>query len=76
MHWEKQKNIEMDEKNEDHHDKSFCVVHVVPINEKSMPHVTKFSMEMDLDEHCLNLMIGGNKMCSVSNHETLTSKVV
>lgn len=37
MYWEGQKYIEMDDKNEDHHDKLIFVVHVVPINEKSMP---------------------------------------
>jgi hypothetical protein len=57
----------MDDKNEDHH---------VPINEKSMSIVTNFFMETDLDEHCLDSMTNGNKTCSVSNHKTLTSKII
>ncbi len=75
MYWEGQKGIEMDDKNEDHHDKLVFMVHV-PINEKSMSHVTKFFMEMDFDEHCLDSVTCGNKMCSVLNHKTLTNKAI
>ncbi len=34
----------------------------------------KFSMEVDLDEHCLDSVTGGNKRCIVLNHETLIGK--
>jgi hypothetical protein len=34
----------------------------------------KLSMEVDLDEHCLDSMTSGNKGCIVLNHETLTGK--
>jgi hypothetical protein len=33
-------------------------------------------MEMDLDEHCLDLVTSVNKICSVLNHKTLTSKAI
>jgi hypothetical protein len=65
----------MDEKDEDHHDELILVVEIVPINEKSMNQIKKFSMEVKLDEYYSNSVIGHSKLCSVSNHKTLKGKV-
>jgi hypothetical protein len=65
----------MDDKDEDHHDEFILVLEIVLINEKSMNQIKKFFMEVRLDEYYSNLVIGHNKWCSVSNHETLKGKV-
>jgi hypothetical protein len=39
MYWEGQKDIEMDNKDEDHHNILVFMVHIVPIDEKSMQQV-------------------------------------
>jgi hypothetical protein len=72
MYWEEQKDIKMDDKDENHHDKLVFVVQIVLIDEKSMQQIMNFFMEVKLDEHCLDLMKSGNKRCTFSNHETLT----
>jgi hypothetical protein len=59
---EGQKDIEMDDKDDDHPDGSIFVVQMVPIDGKSMQHVTKLYVKVNLDEHCLDLVIGGNKV--------------
>jgi hypothetical protein len=75
MYWEGQKDIEMDNKDEDHHIILFFMVHIIPVDEKSMQRVKESSMEVDLDENCSCLMTCDSKQCSVSNHETLKGKV-
>ncbi len=62
MYSEGQKDIEMDDKDDDHQDGSIFVVQMVPIVGKFMQHVTKLSMKVNLDEHCLDSVIGGNKV--------------
>jgi hypothetical protein len=46
------------------------MVHIVPVDEKSMQQVKESSMEVNLDENCSYLMTHDNKWCSVSNHKT------
>jgi hypothetical protein len=42
----------MDDKNKDHHDGSIFVINL-------FEQMTKTFVEVNLDEHCLNLMTGG-----------------
>ncbi len=37
-----------------------------------LEHMMNFCVEVYLDEHCSDLAIGDNKICSISNHKTLT----
>jgi hypothetical protein len=53
----------MDDKDKDHHDGSVFVINL-------LEQMTIFFVEIDLDEHCSNLMTSGSKRCIVSNHET------
>jgi hypothetical protein len=55
----------MDDKDEDCHDELILVVKIVPINEKSMNQIKKFSMEVKLYEYYSNSMIGHGKWCNV-----------
>jgi hypothetical protein len=61
----------MDGKDDDHEDELVFVVHMVPINGKSMQQMMELSMEVNLDEHNWDSMIGGNKRHGVSNPKTL-----
>ncbi len=45
MYWEGQKEIEMDNKDEDHYDESIYEGKIVPIDEKSMHQAKKLSVE-------------------------------
>jgi hypothetical protein len=45
VYWEGQKEIEMDNKDEDHYDESIYEVQIVSIDEKSMQQAKEFSME-------------------------------
>jgi hypothetical protein len=64
----------MDNKDEDHHNILVLMVHIVPIDEKSMQQVKESSMEVKLDENCSYLMTSDSKWYSVSNHKTLKAK--
>ncbi len=63
-----------DNKDEDHCNIFVFMVHIVPVDEKSMQQVKESSMEVNLDENCSYLMTHDNKWCSVSNHKTWKGK--
>jgi hypothetical protein len=51
----------MDGKDDDHEDELVFVVHKVLVNGKSMQQIMELSMEVNLDEHNWDSVIGGNK---------------
>jgi hypothetical protein len=45
VYWEGQKDIKMDNKDEDYYDESIYVAQIVPVDEKSMQQMKEFLVE-------------------------------
>ncbi len=76
IYLERQKDTNVDNKDQYYHEKLVSTVQIAHIDEKSKTQGETFSMIMDVDDSCLDLMPNGNKRHNGSYFKTLKGKTI